>query len=91
MAKASRKIPIDKLNLRKEIKRLLAEITRMDAAKIKETDNIRDDLGVDSLMAMEVLAAIEKRLDIRIDEAKVFDVVTVKDLINLVVAYIRKK
>ncbi|MFH1782634.1 MAG: acyl carrier protein [Candidatus Omnitrophota bacterium] len=77
-------------DVRKDVFNLIAQIARMDPKNIKESDNIRDDLGVDSLAAMEILAAIEKRLGIVIDEAKAFDVVTVKDLIDLVTSYIKK-
>ncbi|MBU4589742.1 MAG: acyl carrier protein [Candidatus Omnitrophica bacterium] len=77
--------------VKKDVKRLVANIARMDARKIKESANIRDELGIDSLAAMEILAAIEKRLGIVIDEAKAFDVVTVKDLIDLVMFYLKKK
>ena len=78
-------------NIWKNIKRLIAEIARMDADKINENDSIRDDLGIDSLMAVEMLAAIEKRLGIAIDEAKAFNVVTAKDLIDLVMFYSKKR
>lgn len=89
--KPKKKNAAEALKIRKDIEKLIAEIARMDYRKIKESDKIRDDLGVDSLMAMEILAAIEKRLGIVIDEARVFDIVTVKDLINLVMGYLKKK
>ncbi len=89
--KSKKKMAVKTSNIRKDIERLVAEIARMDAGKIKESDRIRDDLGVDSLMAMEILAAIEKRLGIVIDEAKAFNIVTVKDLIDLVMCYLKKK
>ena len=81
----------EKSKTRKDVKKLIAEIARMDAAKINESDKIRDDLGIDSLMAMEMLAAIEKRLGIVVDEAKAFNVVTAKDLIDLVIFYSKKR
>jgi len=87
----TKKRSIETSKVRKDVKKLVAEIARMDPGEVKESTNIRDDLGVDSLMAMEILAAIEKRLRITIDEAKVFDVVTVKDLIDLVMFYLKEK
>jgi acyl carrier protein len=78
-------------NIRQDIRRLIADIARMDYKKVKENASIRDDLGVDSLAAMEILACIEKKLGIIIDEAKAFDVVTVKDLLNLVIKTLEKK
>ena len=77
--------------IRDGVKKLVAQIARMNVKKVKESASIRDDLGIDSLAAMEILASIEKRLGIVIDEAKVFDVVTVKDLIDLVTQCLKKK
>ena len=79
------------LNVRKDLKKIVADIARMSDKKVKESSRIRDDLGVDSLAAMEILASIEKRLGIIIDEAKALNIVTVGDLIDLVVSYIEKK
>jgi len=78
-----------KVKVREDIKKLIGEIARMDHRKIKDGANIRDDLGVDSLAAMEILAVIEKRLGVTIDEAKAFNVITVKDLIDLVMSYLK--
>jgi len=89
--KSKKKKTIETSKIKKDIEKLITEIARMDSKKVKESDNIRDDLGVDSLMAMEILAAIEKRLGIVIDEAKAFDIVTVKDLIDLVTQCLKKK
>jgi len=77
--------------IRNDVKKLVGQIARMDYRKVKESDNIRDDLGIDSLSAMEILASIEKRLGIVIDEAKAFDVVTVRDLLDLVAQSMKKK
>ena len=74
--------------IRKKVKKLLAEIARVNDDKIKENAKIRDDLGVDSVSSMEILAAIETRLGIVIDEARAFNIVTVKDLIELVMFYL---
>ncbi len=81
----------EKSKTRENVKKLISEIARMDTGKIDEGDSIRDDLGIDSLMAMEILVAIEKRLGIAIDEAKAFEVVTVRDMIDMVEFYLRKK
>jgi acyl carrier protein len=77
--------------IKNDVKKLVAQIARMDAGKVKESASIRDDLGIDSLAAMEILASIEKRMGIVIDEAKAFDVVTVEDLLDLVMQCLKKK
>jgi len=91
MVKKSKAREKEAPNMRKDVKKLIAEIAKIDIRKIKESDSIRDDLGIDSLMAVEMLAAIEKRLGISIDEAKAFNVVTAKDLMDLVMAYLKKR
>ena len=91
MVSNSRAAVRESSKIRNDVKKLVAQIARMDSRKVKESASIRDDLGIDSLAAMEILASIEKRLDIVIDEAKAFDVVTLKDLLDLVMEYLRKK
>ena len=90
MAKAKKTADVKVSKVRREVKVLVAQIARMDARNIKENSEIRNDLGIDSLAAMEILAAVEKRLGIVIDEAKAFNIVTVKDLIDLIMSYIKK-
>ena len=77
--------------IREDIKKIVADIARMDVKKVKESQDIRSDLGVDSLAAMEILASIEKKLGIVIDEAKAFNIVTVKDLIDMIFSHIMEK
>ncbi|MFH1478255.1 MAG: acyl carrier protein [Candidatus Omnitrophota bacterium] len=77
--------------LKQRLLNLLADIARMDVNDIDENASIRDDLGLDSVSSVEILAAVETRLDINIDEAKAMDVVSVKDLINLVFATLKEK
>jgi len=77
--------------MRNDVKKLVGQIARMAPSKVRENASIRDDLGIDSLAAMEILASIEKRLNIVIDEAKAFDVVTVEDLLDLVTECLKKK
>ncbi len=84
-------LTLDSSRVRVDVKKLVAQIARMDADKVKESASIRDDLGIDSLAAMEILASIEKRLGIVIDEAKAFDIVTVKDLLDLVASCLKEK
>jgi len=80
-----------KKNIRNDVKKLVGQIARMDSRSVKENASIRDDLGIDSLAAMEILASIEKRLGIIIDEAKAFGVGTVEALLDLVMQSLKKK
>lgn len=55
-------------NLEGEIRNLIAEIIEVEPAKIGVNTHLVKDLGIDSMMALEILAAIEKKYKIRIPE-----------------------
>lgn len=86
-----KKINNDKTMVRSQVKKILAEIARVDLEEVNDDANIRDEFGVDSVSSMEILAAVETRLGITIDEARAFNVVTVKDLIDLLIYYLEAK
>ena len=55
-------------NLEEEIRTLIAEIIEVEPSKIGTNTHLVKDLGIDSMMALEILAAIEKKYKIRIPE-----------------------
>jgi acyl carrier protein len=54
--------------IRAEIKRLVANVTEREPEEISDTAHYMDELGVDSLMAMEVMIAVDKKFKIDIPE-----------------------
>jgi acyl carrier protein len=54
--------------IRAEIKRLIAEVTERSPEEVSDTAHFTDELGVDSLMAMEVMVAVDKKYKINIPE-----------------------
>lgn len=73
---------------RKTVTSIIARVTKLAESEITGEKLIRDDLGVDSMQAIESLAVIEKELGIVIDPDKAFLVATVNDLFTLVEASI---
>jgi acyl carrier protein len=63
----------------------------VDEDYFSEDTLIREELGIDSLMAMETLAAIETIYDIEIDENKAFEIVSVGDMMCLIEEYLERK
>lgn len=55
-------------NLEKEIRNLIAEILETEPEKIPAEAHFVKDLGMDSMMALEILAGLEKRYRIVIPE-----------------------
>ncbi len=73
-----------KANARKKVTSIISRVTKISESEITGKKLIRDDLGIDSMQAIESLALIEKELGIVIDPDKAFNVLTVGDLFALV-------
>tara|TARA_R100001509_G_C4860751_1_gene213328 strand:- start:338 stop:562 length:225 start_codon:yes stop_codon:yes gene_type:complete len=64
------------------VKKILTD----DENKLLPTAKLIDDLGADSLTAVEIVMELEKKLDISIDDSEVDKIVTIQDIINIVEA-----
>jgi acyl carrier protein len=76
---------------RDRVFRILSKIARVPVRSFAETTLIREELGFDSLMAVEALAAFETVFDIEIDETRAFELRTVGDILLLVEEYAAEK
>lgn len=69
--------------LRGRIEEIVSRISRIDASEFEDDVLIREELGIDSLMAMEIIATCEKELHIQIDETLFGCVETVGDFMSI--------
>ncbi len=76
-------------NLEQDIKKLIADVIEMDPAQIDPNAHLVEDLGMDSMMALEILAAMEKRYKIRIPEEDLPKITTVNRAIELAKRYVK--
>jgi len=65
---------------------IIKEILTDDESKLVPTARLIDDLGADSLTAVEIVMELEKKLDITINDSEVDNIVTIQDVINIVEA-----
>jgi len=77
-------------NLEKEIRAIIAEILEIDEEKIKPDAKFIDELGMDSMMALEIFASIEKRYKIKIPEDNLSKVNTLKNVVTITKEIISK-
>lgn len=74
--------------LEKELRELVSKIVEIDAKKIGLDTKFVEDLGMDSMMALEILAAMEKKYKIQVPEEKLNQLRTLKDAVKLTEEYL---
>lgn len=77
--------------LQSELRAIIAEIVEIEEEKITLSAGFVEDLGMDSMMALEILASIEKKYKIQIPEQKLGQIKSLKETLELAKEYIGKK
>lgn len=67
-----------------KVKEIISSELNIDGNKITQEANLRDDLGADSLDAVEVIMALEDEFGITIDDDTAQNFKTVGDLVNYI-------
>jgi len=75
--------------LESEIRSLIADIIEMEPNEINPDAHLVEDLGMDSMMALEILASIEKKYKIKIPEEDLPKITTVNRAIELARKYVK--
>jgi acyl carrier protein len=79
---------IDDAALEKDLRELIGGIIEISPESVTLEANFVDDLGMDSMMALEIIACIEKKYKIRIPEEKLAKLSNLKEAINLTKEYL---
>jgi acyl carrier protein len=74
--------------IRLTIKRLIAQVIEREPEEIPDTASFREELGVDSLMAMEVMVAVDKKFHIDIPEEEFNAAANVDEAVATVKRYL---
>jgi acyl carrier protein len=65
-----------------KVRSIIASELGVDADTITEDSHIINDLGADSLDAVELIMALEEAFDIEIDDDAAGDILTVQDILD---------
>lgn len=79
------------VEVKSKIKELVAEVLEVEPAELKESAQFVKDLGMDSMMALEILAGIEKRFKIVIPEEKLGQFTDVNKTTEIVLGVLGSK
>lgn len=70
-------------NLKEELRALICEIAEIDTLP---DDTHFKDLGIDSMMGVEIVAAIERQYHVKIDDSELKEISTLTKSYDLVVS-----
>ena len=72
------------INIEKEIISILSEISGVDESDIKPETDLAKDLDIDSIKAIEITVAIEKKFKISVRDEDVPKIMTLRQAVELV-------
>ena len=78
-------------NLEQELKQIIANVIVRNADELKPTADFWKDLGVDSIKAIEIIVAIEKRYKITVRDEEVPKISNVGQVIEVVKKALKSK
>lgn len=78
-------------DIEKEIVSIIAEISGFEEEEITPDKNFFDDLEIDSIKAIEITVAIEKKFKISVRDEDVPNITTVREAVALVNKLIEEK
>lgn len=70
--------------IKNELKAMMAEIMETEPKEIKDDAQFVQDLGMDSMMALEILASLEKKYRIVIPEEELLKFTTLNNTVKVV-------
>lgn len=76
-------------DLEKEVRRLIADIVELQEDKITPDALFVEDLGMDSMMALEILASLEKKYKIQVPEENLAKFTNLRETVRLVKEYLK--
>ncbi|MFA5276639.1 MAG: acyl carrier protein [Candidatus Omnitrophota bacterium] len=70
-------------NLEAEIKELVSEVTGLPVTKLKTEADLFSELGIDSLKAIEIVAAFERKYRVVVPEKDIPNVRSIKQIAEM--------
>ncbi|QNP64493.1 acyl carrier protein [Streptomyces genisteinicus] len=74
---------------KEDLRRTVADVLDVEEAELTDEAHFVDDLGVDSLMALEVMVVLEKKYAVKLDESELKEVVCLQKAYDLLDAKLR--
>ena len=77
--------------LEKEVRRVIELAIEKDISAVNLDDNIINKMGLDSMTALEIMAAVEERFKIRIQEQDLPRITSLRSITDILIFHLEKK
>jgi acyl carrier protein len=81
---------MDREKVKSDTVTIIAELAEIPEEEIKEDANLQN-LGVDSLMALQIVARMEKKYQVEIPEEEIGKIRTLRDILDMVDRLFKKQ
>lgn len=81
---------INNEKLKNELKSIISEVVEIGSEKITPEASFVEDLGMDSMMGLEILASIEKKYRIRVPEENLPKITNLNNTVEIVSKFLNK-
>jgi acyl carrier protein len=78
-------------NIEQEIISIISDVSGFDPEEIKPDTNLQNELEIDSIKAIEITVAIEKKFKVSVRDEDVPNITTLKQAVELVNTLINQK
>lgn len=75
--------------LQEQVRAIIAEVCEIEPERITPEADFVEELGMDSMMALEILAAIEKKFKVQIPEEKLGQLKNLKQSVDMTMEYLK--
>jgi len=79
---------MDKEQVQKRVKKIVANVLKINESEVTDDANFVFDLGADSLQSVQLIAAFEEEFDIEMDEDKAMEVQTISASVDFIASYL---
>lgn len=76
------------MNLENDVREIVSEIVGVSQENLDPDASFMDDLGLDSLRALEILAAVENKFQITINPDRLQEMTTLNNVIAITKQYV---
>ncbi|MCX6136245.1 MAG: acyl carrier protein [Ignavibacteriales bacterium] len=81
---------MDSSEMMARVKKVIAQVLKIDASSIDDNANFVFDLGADSMQSVTLIAGFEQEFGIEMEEDKALQIQTVVDAVKFIDGYLKK-